>query len=340
MVSIALATYNGERFLEEQLLSLAKQTLLPTELVVGDDGSNDRTVDLIRDFSKTAPFPVRFSVNDYNMGYEDNFLATASRCKATWIAFCDQDDVWLPNRLRNAYDFIQSSDSSLQLIVQDADVVDDSLKLKRNNMLNIDRIRTVPAHGHYGFWVIPGFCQTFRATLVKDYNWHNRGPSFYPDRKKLSHDIWICRLANAIGSTAYIPGSVALYRRHESVVTPENAPLDDAGQRLKYAKQADADAYWRLSDAAQQAAVALTEVSEKRTHYVGLDESAKLFRRMSKLYGFRETIHAERSFSKRMLAFARGVIAGGYFGNAFVSRGANAFSKDLMATLGLWRRMK
>lgn len=58
-VSVALATYNGERFLREQLDSLAEQTLLPAELVVSDDGSTDRTVAIVREFAGRAPFPVK-----------------------------------------------------------------------------------------------------------------------------------------------------------------------------------------------------------------------------------------------------------------------------------------
>src|SRR4051812_17314881 len=99
-VSIALATYNGARYLHAQLDSLLAQTLKPEELVVGDDGSNDETLTILKDFALTAPFPTRIQVNAARLGYADNFLATAARCSSPLIAFCDQDDVWMPTKLQ------------------------------------------------------------------------------------------------------------------------------------------------------------------------------------------------------------------------------------------------
>ena len=99
VISIAMATYNGEKFLEQQLQSLSKQTRLPAELVVCDDASGDATVDIVTRFSKTAPFPVKLVVNEQRLGWRGNFLKAASLCTSEYIAFCDQDDIWLPEKL-------------------------------------------------------------------------------------------------------------------------------------------------------------------------------------------------------------------------------------------------
>jgi len=72
-VSVALATYNGDAFLQEQLDSLVSQVLLPMELVVSDDGSNDQTIDIVLNFSKTSPFPVKLVQNRERLGYGLNF---------------------------------------------------------------------------------------------------------------------------------------------------------------------------------------------------------------------------------------------------------------------------
>ncbi|RMG82452.1 MAG: glycosyltransferase, partial [Chloroflexi bacterium] len=98
-ISVAMATYNGEACLNEQLESLVRQEHQPYELVVGDDGSSDRTLDILRAFAARAPFPVRVTVNPERLGFGENFLQTARRCSGEWIAFCDQDDVWLPHKL-------------------------------------------------------------------------------------------------------------------------------------------------------------------------------------------------------------------------------------------------
>ena len=98
-VSVAMATYNGEAYIHEQLESLASQTLLPAELVVTDDRSSDRTLEVVESFARNAPFPVRIYRNDRNLGFADNFFNAAARCNGDLIAFCDQDDKWLDHKL-------------------------------------------------------------------------------------------------------------------------------------------------------------------------------------------------------------------------------------------------
>src|ERR1700721_1466926 len=93
-VSIAMTTYNGEAHLQEQLDSLAEQRLLPAELVIGDDGSTDDTLNILERFAGAAPFPVRIHKNPKRLGYRANFLNVARRCTSQLISFCDQDDVW------------------------------------------------------------------------------------------------------------------------------------------------------------------------------------------------------------------------------------------------------
>ena len=98
-ISIALCTYHGERFLQEQLDSFLQQTRLPDELVVCDDGSTDLTVPILEAFGVQAPFPVRLSINSQNLGFTKNFEKAISLCRGEIIAMSDQDDVWLPEKL-------------------------------------------------------------------------------------------------------------------------------------------------------------------------------------------------------------------------------------------------
>ena len=89
-VSIALATWNGARFLRDQLASYECQTILPTELVVSDDGSTDRTLEILAEFARSATFPVR---SGERLAFVDNFFRAANACTSQFIAFSDQDDV-------------------------------------------------------------------------------------------------------------------------------------------------------------------------------------------------------------------------------------------------------
>ena len=92
-MSIALATFNGARFLAEQLASIATQTIVPDEIVVGDDGSSDATLDIIADFAATVPYPVHVERNPTRLGFGLNFLRILGRCAGGVIVLADQDDV-------------------------------------------------------------------------------------------------------------------------------------------------------------------------------------------------------------------------------------------------------
>lgn len=97
--SVAMCTFNGEKYLREQLESIAAQTVLPSELVVCDDGSTDGTVAKLESFQEKAPFPVHIHINDWNLGAARNFFKAARMTKSDWVIFCDQDDIWLPDRI-------------------------------------------------------------------------------------------------------------------------------------------------------------------------------------------------------------------------------------------------
>lgn len=100
VISVVMATCNGARFLPQQLDSIARQTRLPDELVVGDDVSSDGTTDIIRKFAQSDPkFDVRLHENPTRLGSTANFGATARRARGDIVVFSDQDDEWLPHRI-------------------------------------------------------------------------------------------------------------------------------------------------------------------------------------------------------------------------------------------------
>jgi glycosyltransferase involved in cell wall biosynthesis len=123
-ISVALCTYNGERFLHQQLDSIARQTRLPDELVVCDDRSTDRTLAIVREFAASAPYPVRVFENQANLGFAANFEGAIRRCDGDLIALSDQDDVWYPTRLeRSEQEFIAHPRAGL--VFSDADLIDE-----------------------------------------------------------------------------------------------------------------------------------------------------------------------------------------------------------------------
>lgn len=98
MISIAMTTYNGEKYIREQLDSILAQMENDFEVVICDDASTDLTLSILKEYEKKDN---RFRIyeNEKNLGYRENFNKAVSLCKGDFIAFSDQDDIWLPNHL-------------------------------------------------------------------------------------------------------------------------------------------------------------------------------------------------------------------------------------------------
>jgi glycosyltransferase involved in cell wall biosynthesis len=98
-IGVVLATYNGAQHLQGQLDSIRRQSVLPAEMVICDDQSNDATASMLQEFKSIAEFPVTIEINDRVFGPSDNFFQAAAKCSSEYIALCDQDDVWLEHKI-------------------------------------------------------------------------------------------------------------------------------------------------------------------------------------------------------------------------------------------------
>ena len=97
-VSVVMCTFNGERYVREQLDSIVAQTYPIHELIIEDDGSTDRTVEICREYASRYPF-IRVVVNERNLGLDANFEAATMRSTGDFVALSDQDDVWYPEKI-------------------------------------------------------------------------------------------------------------------------------------------------------------------------------------------------------------------------------------------------
>jgi hypothetical protein len=125
-VSIAMATYNGAAYLQEQLVSFVQQTRLPDELVVCDDGSADDTQQILLEFKKAAPFQVRINVNPSNLGFTKNFSNAMQRCTGDLVFLADQDDIWDANKVARILEVFKAFPWA-SLVVHDGRLVDSGL---------------------------------------------------------------------------------------------------------------------------------------------------------------------------------------------------------------------
>jgi glycosyltransferase involved in cell wall biosynthesis len=213
-ISVAMCTFNGKRFLREQLDSIANQFRLPDEIVICDDGSSDGSVEMIRAFADRAPFPTRIVVNEKNLRSTRNFEQAISLCQGAIVALADQDDVWYRHKLdRIEQAFLKSS--AIVAVFSDADLIDDqsrSLELRLWPTLLFDaRQQNQFANGHalsvlINHPVVTGATMAFRREFFG---------SMVPIPTDETHDRWISFLLAARGRFETISEPLMSYRRHQ-----------------------------------------------------------------------------------------------------------------------------
>ena len=216
-VSIAMCTYNGARYLQEQLDSIAAQTRLPDEMVVCDDGSQDKTISILQNFAAHTPFPVRIIVNPINLGSTQNFAQAITQCSGQIIALSDQDDVWCASKLQTLCTAFEEH-PEVGLIFTDAEIVDEhlaSLKTrlwpyakftpeKQQQLRQGQAFDLFLAYNH-----VTGATMAFRAMLKEVVLPipHNIG---------LIHDGWIALMGAALVRVMALEMPLILYRQHTS----------------------------------------------------------------------------------------------------------------------------
>ena len=213
-ISVAMCTYNGARFLTEQLNSIARQTRMPDELVVCDDRSTDGTTEILRDFSRHVRFPIRFKVNEQTLGSTGNFEKAISISQGEIAVLADQDDIWYPNkleRLEMAFRF-----SNAVAAFSDADVIDES---SRPLSYRLWESFSFPASEQKRFAagqalnilikhpVVTGAAMAFRREYF---------PFLAPIPSNDVHDQWMSFLLAACGPYLLIAEPLMQYRRHHS----------------------------------------------------------------------------------------------------------------------------
>lgn len=218
-ISIALCTFNGEKYLPAQLDSIRAQTLAPFELVVRDDGSTDRTLAILEAFAREATYPVRIAVNEKNLHFTGNFMRAASECTGDCIAFCDQDDLWESTKLEEIAAAVAREPAELYL--HEAIVIDGEGRPTGAKMPDHARLRADPDSPPYGEGA-KGFAMAVMRSVIdemlRDWDWD----CYHAFRARLGspsgHDqllyAWcLDRRITLIGKT------LARYRVHESNVT-------------------------------------------------------------------------------------------------------------------------
>lgn len=201
-ISIALATYNGARFLAEQLDSFAAQSRLPDELIVSDDSSTDETLSICRAFAATAPFAVAVRPNPDPRGFSRNFERAISLATGDIILLSDQDDIWYPDKILTVETALRDHPEMLTLH-HDEHILDQATGRRfprtvgENNRVVRSWDRILEA----------GNCTALRKDLAE---------ILMPFPTDLPFDQWIAWVGTALDSRLVLDVPLQLWRRHGS----------------------------------------------------------------------------------------------------------------------------
>jgi hypothetical protein len=229
--SVAMCTYNGARYVGEQLASIAAQTHAPDELVVCDDRSTDETADIVRGFASRAPFPVRLHVNEQNLGSTGNFERAVSLCEGDLIALSDQDDVWLPEKLARLEEEF-ARDSSALIVFSDASIVDEDSRPTGQGLwgsVGLGRAELERLESGRGIGDLLRGSTVTGATMALRARLRELVLPF-PVDLLLIHDAWMSLLAACVGGVRPVSEPLVQYRRHTSQqVGPRARPESPGG---------------------------------------------------------------------------------------------------------------
>ena len=209
-----MAVYNGMKFLPELLTSLKQQTFKDWVLYVQDDLSTDGTL-VFLDSESSKDKRIQILPNNSKKGAMRNFMSLLSTVDAPYFMFCDQDDVWLPNKIESCFNLLKNKEAELGkdvpiIVHTDLKVVDEKLKEMAPSFWKMSRIDPnllVSFDEQAGHNLVTG------CTMM--FNRKAKEVSSHYDEKALMHDVWVllCVLKNA-GKVFHIYEPTILYRQH------------------------------------------------------------------------------------------------------------------------------
>lgn len=215
-ISIALCTYNGERFLAEQLESILEQTRLPDDLVVCDDGSHDQTWAIIKEFSQRAPFPVRAFRNDPTLGSTQNFGRAVALCEGDVIVLSDQDDRWMPQKLARLERAFENP--AIGMAFSNALILDENGETNGKMLWDVFTLGSAEIEaarrGTFALTLLK--CNRVTGmTMAMRAGWRDLLLPI-PGEGLLLHDGWFALLLAAVSEVEIIQEPLAFYRQHAS----------------------------------------------------------------------------------------------------------------------------
>jgi len=215
MIEVLLATYNGEKYIEEQLDSILNQTFNDFRIIANDDCSDDKTYELLKRYKKK--YPKIFEISQVKCGGSiKNFFYLMSKSRADIVMFSDQDDIWINDKINNTYKEYKKIENSENpcLVYSDLEVINSRKEEIANSFMKMQRLvgnRNKPAQLVLRNVVSGSTIMCNRrcielALKAKDLS------------KVAMHDWWLALIASEFGEIRYLDKKMVKYRQHENNV--------------------------------------------------------------------------------------------------------------------------
>lgn len=235
-IGVVVATYNGEKYIEQQLKSIINQTIQPNMIVVSDGKSSDKTVKICNDVLCKSGIPHKIFTSDKQLSVTENFNKALEECDCDYIFFADQDDWWYPNKVEIMIDSMKKYDACLAF--SNAEITDKNL-----NPRNIDLWTSIRYQNTADIKVYPKNDDSFIQELIK----HNivTGMTMcitagfrahvLPLFDGVIHDKWISFLAAYYGPVVAVNKNLVLYRQHgDNAVGTDRSLKRSLANKKKY----------------------------------------------------------------------------------------------------------
>lgn len=258
-VNILMATYNGEKFLAQQIESIQKQTFKEWNLLIRDDGSSDKTCNIIRNFT-AKDSRIRF-INEnehHNLGVIKSFFTLVNYEVADFYFFSDQDDVWLPEKLSVSLEAAKHKASDVPLLVYtDLKVVNQELNILQDSMIRAQ------SH-HANTTLLPELTENTVTGGTMMIN-HALAEKWFTPNDILMHDWFLALLAASLGEIIYLDLPTQLYRQHDNNVLGART-MDKRFKILREGPKSIFTRYWKLiHDSQKQASLIVDKYGDIMT---------------------------------------------------------------------------
>lgn len=212
--SVAFCTYNGEKYIREQLDSIIEQTVAVNEIVICDDGSTDATLGIIKEYQEKYPNFIHLYQNEVNLRSVKNFEKAITLCTGDIVFLSDQDDRWMPNKVEKYVDFFAQNPSITTIAsngfcmndasgVLDLYTIWDVPKFLEEKGIALDTFSLISQVGNF----VTGAAMAFRKEIVSEV-------IPFPSIKNVHHDEWIALLTSFRGQFAFLNEKYFYYRVH------------------------------------------------------------------------------------------------------------------------------